>query len=365
MKKNKISIAIIGAGSVGSSIAAHLKRFNVDVRLCDIHDSILAPIISANNTLNVVGCIGEPEQAKIDLVTTDLDQAIEGEELIICATAAHHHKSVALALAGRLPSGQIIMLSPGRTAGAIEVGNILRNHNRAADVLVVEAQTAPYLCRRNGAEVTIFGVKKRVPCAGFPKEQMPRFMDMIQPLFPQYEAKSSIWETSLHNVGMLLHPTTVLMNISRFESDQAFKFYGSISPSIAEIIEKQDAERLEVAARLNVKIPSLVEWLADAYGSTGANLYETIRNTVPYKELPAPLFKTGEDLKAARFIAEDIPTGLVPVAALGEKIGVPTPAINSIIDLANTLSDIDFRTVGRNLPQLGLEDFGVDELRAL
>ena len=85
MEKNKISIAIIGAGSVGSSIAAHLKRFNVDVRLYDIHDSILAPIISANNTLNVVGCIGEPEQAKIDLVTTDLDQAIEGAELIICA----------------------------------------------------------------------------------------------------------------------------------------------------------------------------------------------------------------------------------------------------------------------------------------
>jgi len=357
--------AIIGAGNAGLAMAGHLKRLGAEVSLYDVVEEQLKPLAATNNVITITG----PElagESEIDLVTMNLAEAIEGAGLIICVTPAHVHRFVARDLAHHLVSGQIILLHPGRTGGVLEFQKVLQQQKCPAEVLVVEAQTLLYAARREGAAVNIFGLKKQVTCAGLPTAESRRFFDLIQPLLPQFIPAPSIWHTSLHNIGMLFHPTPTLLNLGRMESGQPFDYYSDgFTPSIAALIEKLDAERLAVAAAMGVTLPSVVAWLESSYGAVGQNLYEALQNTANYRGIGAPRLLGLNDKLKLRYVIEDVPTGLVPVSELGQKFGVKTPAIDAMVTLANILFEADFRASGRNLDQLGLNNLTPEEILSL
>lgn len=81
------------------------------------------------------------------------------------------------------------------------------------------------------------------------------------------------------------------------------------------------------------------------YDLEGDTLYAVIQNnsTQPYPR------RVHLD---HRYIMEDIPTGLVPLEAVGKELGLEMKAISLIIDLASALMEIDFRKEGRNLHEL-------------
>jgi hypothetical protein len=64
-------------------------------------------------------------------------------------------------------------------------------------------------------------------------------------------------------------------------------------------------------------------------------------------------------------LAADIPTGLVPLSALGEALGVATPLMRAVVDLGSTLLGRDFWREGRSLARLGLAGKGAEEIRRL
>ncbi len=357
--------AVIGAGNAGLAMAAHLKQLGGGVSLYDLVEAQLTPIIQNNNVISATG-IKLAGEAKIDQVTTNLAEAVEGARLIICVTPAHAHKFVARDLAGHLVSGQILMLHPGRTGGVLEVRKVLQEQNCRAEVVVIEAQTLLYASRKEGATVKLFGYKNLVSCAGFPKEESRQFFDLIQPLIPQFVSAPTLWHTSLHNIGMLFHPTPTLLNLGRMESGQPFDYYTEgFTPSIAAFIEKLDAERLAVAAAMGITLPTVLQWLESSYGAVGQNLYEALQNVANYRGIKAPRLMGLEDKKALRYVTEDVPTGLVPVSELGQKFGVNTPGIDTMISLANILFETDFRATGRNLDQLGLSHLEPEEILKL
>jgi opine dehydrogenase len=357
--------AIVGAGNAGLAMAAHLKQLGGEVRLYDVVESQLKPIIEKDNVIVVTGVAFTGEH-QIDTVTMSLAEAVEGANLIICVTPAHTHKFVARDLAAHLVSGQILLLHPGRTGGALEVQQILKTEKCQADVLVMEAQTLLYAARKDGAAVNLFGLKHQVSCAGLPKDGSQRFFDLIQSFIPQFVRAPTIWHTSLHNIGMLFHPTPTLLNLSRMESGPSFEYYSDgFSPSIAALIEKLDTERLAVATAMGVTLPTVVEWLANSYGVVAQNLYDAMQIAGNYKGIDAPRLASIEAKQSLRYVIEDVPAGLVPVSELGRRFGVETPAIDTIVKLANILFDVDFRVRGRNLEQLGLADLSLDEIRNL
>ena len=64
-----------------------------------------------------------------------------------------------------------------------------------------------------------------------------------------------------------------------------------------------------------------------------------------------------------RYITEDVPMSLVPIAGFGHVFGVKTAATDALIDLANVIFKIDFRKTGRNLVRLGMDKLTLDEIR--
>ena len=57
----------------------------------------------------------------------------------------------------------------------------------------------------------------------------------------------------------------------------------------------------------------------------------------------------------ARYVTEDVPYGLVPIAELGRLAGVPTPVAQALTALASAALGRNFAGEGRTLERMGLE----------
>jgi len=88
-------------------------------------------------------------------------------------------------------------------------------------------------------------------------------------------------------------------------------------------------------------------------------LFEAMRKNADYRGIMAP--RTLQ----IRYLTEDVPTSLVPIASVGKKFGVDTPVINSLIELASRLNNCNYWEEGRTVEKLGIENLSLKELRLL
>ncbi len=361
-----IRFGILGCGNAGAAIAAHLKLLGHHVSVYDAFPAAIDVVLQNGNRIELLGNAPVVGVAQMDLASHDLGQVVSGSEVLICTTPAHIHKTLARDVAPYLRSDQALVLYPGRTGGVLEFRKMLAEYGGATDALIVETQTIAYACRKSGSSVNVFGYKHEIPFAGLPDERLNKFQKQIQAVFPNWTRAPGLWHTSLHNIGMLFHPGPTLLNLGRMENGVPFDYYiDGFTPSIAKLVEQLDSERLAVATAMGITLPSVQQWLQTSYGCRGSNLYEALQNNQSYKGIKAPQLKQIDDKLQLRYVTEDVPTGLVPVAALGSRLQVPTPTISAIIDLACAFYVQDFRKSGRNLNQLGLEDLTIQQIKML
>jgi len=361
-----IHFGILGAGNAGAALAAHLKLLGHSVSLYDLFPAALADIQKHDNTILLEGNAPVSGPATMDRVTSDLGEAMEGADILIGTTPAHIHKALAANVAPHLKSNQTVVLYPGRTGGALEFRTVLQELGGNLEALIVETQTIAYACRKTENRVNVFGYKQELGFSGLPATRLADFETKIQQVFPTWKLAPSIWHTSLNNIGMLFHPAPTLLNLGRMESGTPFDYYiDGFTPSIAWLVEQLDQERLAVAQAMGIELPSVQQWLLASYGCSGENLYQALQNNRSYVGIKAPMLSSVEQKLQLRYVIEDVPSGLVPFSALGERFGIPTPRIDAIIDLANAIYDADFRWTGRSLPQLGLADLSNDQIVSL
>ncbi|CDZ75554.1 putative NAD/nadp octopine/nopaline dehydrogenase [Peptoniphilus sp. ING2-D1G] len=343
------TIAIIGAGNGGFALAAHLSSMGACVNLYDLYPQYIEGIKNSKEITLILN--KEKSIQRINNATSNIREAIEGAELIMVVTPAFTHKQIAKEIAPFLSEDQKIVLNPGRTAGAVNFLEELKINGCSAEVIIGEAQTLIYSCRKlDNTSVEIFEIKKQVDIGVIPINRTDELLNVINEYFSQFVAVSNTLVTSLSNIGSMFHPLPVLLNLGWVENkNYNFKHYWEgISPSVAKMIETLDRERIGVAQAYGIKILDTKEWLKKSYSVRGDDLYELLQSNNAYKEILAP---TSID---TRYLLEDVPTGLVPISELGRIIKVPTPNIDATIILASSLYDKDFIEEGRNLKKLNL-----------
>lgn len=353
----EMKIAVIGAGNGGCAIGAYLASCGVKVNLCDLFPQYLTGIRDNGGIDLTVN--GETSHQVMNMVTDSVAEAIRDVQLIMVVTPSFTHKMIAEAAAASLSDGQAVVLNPGRTGGALEFCAAVRAKGCTADITVAETQTLIYSCRKTGpGSVGIYGVKKEVTLGAFPANRTADVLAMLNPYYPQFTPASSCLETSLSNIGALFHPTPVLLNIGRIENDaDGFRYYwDGITPAVAGLIEKIDAERIAVATAYGVTVLSAKEWLCQSYDTYGDTLHERIQHNEAYGDIQAP--KTID----ARYVTEDVPMSLVPISELGRIAGVPTPNMDAVIQLTSTIYQRDFRAEGRNTVNMGIADMTLEQV---
>lgn len=350
---------VIGAGNGGKAMAAHLALMGFEVALYNrTPDHIEA--IRKRGGIELESHDGGPRGfGRLDLVTSDIQAALERAEVVMIVVPSSAHAEIAQACAPHLRDGQILLLHPGRTGGAIEVARIIRASGSRADVTVAETETFLYASRSDGpAQARIFRIKDAVPLAALPSSRTHEVLEAISAAFPQYIDGVNVLHTGLNNMGAIFHPTLTLLNAGRIESTGGdFQFYlDGVTPSVARVLEVLDRERVTVAAALGIRARTAQEWLALAYNATGGNLHDAIHNQPGYAGIKAPA------TLHHRYIFEDVPMSLVPIAALGQRYGVAVSGIDSIIRLACIIHRTDYWRKGRTLDRLGITNLSVSEL---
>jgi opine dehydrogenase len=348
-------IAILGAGHGGQGLAAYLSLNGHDIHLYNRSSSRLKPIIRQGG-IEVDGEIAG--FAQLASCSSNLRRIMALAEYVFFVVPASAHRDLAKHCAKYLTPNHVLVLIPGRTGGCLEVANTIESR-LGWHPPITEAQTFPLVSRvESSGYAQVTAIKNELPIATFPAKYTAEHASLLSSLLPSVSPAEDIFETGLANIGCIFHPAPLLLNLGRAESTkgQYNHYLEGVSPAVAQYIERIDAERLAVACALGKELLSATEWLQCVYDSKGKNLFECLQTTYCYQDLGAPSSLNH------RYIFEDVPTGLVPISALGQLIGVPTPTIDTTVDLASHLTGVDYWHNGRNADKLGITGLSTMEL---
>src|SRR5712671_5490339 len=331
---------------------AELGIAGFKVRLQDVDDSRLSEI-RARGGVDVEGESGE--FAAIESATTDLGSAVDRADVIIVVTGGSSQAAVARSLAPLLRYGQVILLIQGNTGGSLIVRRALEDAGCHAEVDVAEMDNYPYSSwRLSPTRIRPIVRKRWLQIATFPGNRIAAVFPRLSPLFPQAVAAPNILYTGFTNANAMLHVANCVANAGRIESGESYKFYAEgVTPAVARLYEAINAERVAVAAALGASVPTLADWFDRVYGVREMTLVETCRRLTYNSDGPYQATGTPKSLDH-KFITEDVPTGLIPMSALGAAAGVGTPAIDALIEVVRSMTGKDFAAGGRTLEHLGI-----------
>src|SRR5271170_2168592 len=357
------TVAIIGAGIGGVYLAAHLGVAGFKLRLHDLDDDRLADI-RAMGGITVDGEAGG--SAAVEQVTPNLRAAVDGADIIIIVTGGNAQEGVARLLAPLLRDGQLILLIQGNTGGSLVVRRALDATGCHAAVDITEMDNYPYSCRRLApTRIRPIVAKRWLQLASFPGTRIGAVFTRLSPLFPQAVAAPDIISTGFTNANAMLHVANCVANAGRIESGGGYKFYAEgVTPAVARLYEAINAERVAVAAALGTVVPDLADWFERAYGVREAGLVETCRRLTFDADGPYQATGTPASLDH-KYITEDVPAGLIPMRALGAAAGVPTPAIDALVETVRNMTGKDFVADARTLDRLGLGGMDAAQIRRI
>lgn len=350
--------AVIGAGNGGKAMAAYLALLGIQVTLFN-RTANRVEIIRLRGGIDLESPTEPHGFGKIYKVTDNMEEALHEADIVMVVVPSTAHYDIAKAAAPFLRDDHIVILNPGRTGGALEFRHTLEQENCQTKPIISEAETFIFASRSEGlSQARIFRIKEAVPLAALPASRTAEVLDAIHPVFPQFIDGKNVLQTGLNNMGAIFHPALALLNAGWIEATSGdFQFYvDGVTPSVAKVLEVLDRERVTVSSALGLKGRNALEWLELAYNATGENLYEAMHNQTGYYGIKAP------GTLNHRYITEEIPMSLVPIASFAKTYGVSVNGIESIINLACFIHGTDYRRRGRTVEKLGIQGLSVGEL---
>ena len=177
---------VIGAGHGGKAMAADLAAKGFAVNLYNRTAENIGEII-ARGEIELEYESGVSRCCRLAGVTSDIAEALDDAEVIMVVVPASGHRDVARLCAPHLCDGQIVILNPGRTGGALEFRQILNQRGCTADVVVAEACTFVFASRSTGpAQARIFRHKNAVPLAALPATRTGHLLETVCEAYPEF-----------------------------------------------------------------------------------------------------------------------------------------------------------------------------------
>jgi opine dehydrogenase len=356
-------IAVLGGGNGGHAVAANLSLAGFKVNFFELPQFAESfEKVLRTKEIQIQG-ISIDGVAKLNLATTDIQQAIKDAEVIFVITPAFGHKAMAEISAPFVQDGQIIVLMPG-SGGSLEFINIFKQKKVKREITFAESCTLPYGARLKGpGHVSVLINAMILPTGVFPSKKTEEVIPKLKQFYPMIIPAKDVLEAAINNPNPIVHPVATLLSATRIEHSKGeFYLYAEgMTPAVARAYESLNQERLSICKALGYK---LHHW--DNLEFKNFNLGETeeeCRYRILNTSMDAAFGKDGiyagikmkgpEHLKD-RYVTEDVPYGMVLLSTLGDLLGVPTPTHDAVIQLASVINRTDYWKTGRGMKQLGL-----------
>lgn len=342
------TICIIGAGNAGYALAAELTLSGYEVILYEDpeFEENLSPIRKAGG-IELSG-IGKNGFAQIKKLTTKIDEAIRDAELVIIATQALAHETVVEKCVPHVKDGQIFVFLPGYY-GSILLPKAMKERGSNRTIAVGESRTLLYGCSRviGEAKANIQLISES-HIAALPADYTQSVVDIMNELFPgRFHPAKNVLEIALNAAG-LFQTAMSIMSASWIEAGGPFyHFKQGYSKSVMKVLEILWQEKKAILDSLD---------LSDIFPYT--KLSELVLNSTKDQ-----LTIQRPDSLQHRFVSENCPFRLVPMASLGDLLGISAPVTKALIVLASAINGVNYFKEGRTMEKLGLGGLSIRELK--
>ena len=358
-----MQITVLGAGAGGTAVAFDCASHGHDVRVFDFEqfpDNIA--MIAKQDGIHAEGDISG--FGPIAYSGHDIDQALRGAELIYVVGPAYSTEPFGKAVAGKLSAGQTVIVSPSSCGGALAFKRAAGLALNDDSIRVAETSTLHYAVRlTEPGRIRVFlKLKAGNLVAALPKTHTGDILELIADVYPGMEPAESVLQTSLQNANPIIHPAVTLSNAARIEMTGGnFLFYEEgVSDSVGRLIEALDKERIAIGKKLGISVLPDPEM-----GMRQGYMLEA--NYGPgYRKAPGFLGIGAQPQLDHRYLNEDVGYGLVFMSKLGQQIGVATPGMDAVINVASIVMARDYRAEALRTPEsLGIADRSAAELATL
>ena len=358
--------AVLGTGNSGQAFAADISLKGFSVNLAEVpefEENLRA--IEKKGGIDISGDAGNGF-AKLNMITTDLKEAVRGVDVIIIGGSAYAHEPFSKALANHFEDGQFILFTSN--FGALRFKKWMHESGVTTRVTPVETMSLLYATRAHEpGVVACFGIKNQLPAAALPADRTGEFLNLINPVFPQFIAAENVWTTSINNLNPIVHPPMVLFNAGRIEATggKDWNLYADgATESVCEVMLGMDAERMLLLKKISsdgIAFKNSFENFYANYCLERKTLSETLRQSPIHGD---PAFPAPASINT-RYLNEDLPFGLTPWSSIGRMWDVATPKVDAVIQIASTMTDVDYFTEGLTVDDLGIEGMNPEDVREL
>ena len=380
--KNK-PIAVLGGGAVAKAVSADSALAGAKVRICDLEPFASKTLFGVErggvkfygDQLNLYG-FSRVGQAKYDLVTTNVAEAVKGAGIIVVATPALGHIPFFQKLIPALEDGQFIHIIPDNF-GSLILRRMMREAGCKAKVTIGGWSSSPYGSRvdiKGGVILPSIRVYYRAITlrgAALPTVDQADFLESSK-FIGAFDGVNSgdgvvggntVLDTGFSNVNPVLHCPGVILGVGTMENygvvfgDEKTKFsiYShAYCPSISRVQLSFYKEQVALAKAIGVGIQDYDPKDFFSRENLLGQEYMGKDYVIPFEEQDPIQFGTGPFTIHHRYITEDIPVGCHVYHELGKRYKVPTPVVDSMITLASIMAEQDFWKTGYTLEHLGI-----------
>ncbi|MFY9210641.1 MAG: NAD/NADP octopine/nopaline dehydrogenase family protein [Aestuariivita sp.] len=356
-----MQIAVLGGGNGSTAAAVDLTEQGHHVRFWRRNAQAQEALRARDNMLTLKDAKGE-RPIRIGVVTSDIAEALQGADLIVCPTPATAQEDIARAMAPYLSDGQVVFLPPG-SFGSWIMADIVRRAGNPADVSWAEAGTLPYLTRMHGVDtVAITTRATRLPTGVYPYRNADHAHAVLASAYPSVERADDALSGALMNAGPIIHPPLITMNAGPIEHFDHWDIHNEgTQPAIRRVTTRLDQERIAVREALGYGAPHFP--LADHYDNDaeewmyGNAAHEKLTDSGDWREYLV--------LTEHRYMREDVAMGLAFLVSVADWAGVAAPTATGILAMGSAICDDDFRQSGRTLESLGLSGMSRFELQTM
>lgn len=360
-----MKITVLGAGNGGFGCAADYTLRGHQVNLFEMpqfEQNLVG--IREKGGLDLYFMTNESKRdfARLKKITTNIEEALEGVELIVNPVPAFAYELFAKIAAPYLKAGQAL-ITFGKGGGSLIYAKALREAGNKAEIFLGETNTLPYgASKMSPTLVRIESYVYELITGSFPGNHLSKIVGLMEALYPMTHIRpaASVLECILVDYNAITHTGPMVCNAARIDSNyRPEEFYlfdkWANPPAVVRVIEAVDRERMALEDALGIKAYTLeeetchVKWNPAGKEDAGVlPLYEAIHNEK--LEVCAGPYKL-----TSRHLSEDIPYGLVTYSSLGKMLGVPTPVSDALTVISSTLNATDYWKEGRTVEMMGLD----------
>jgi opine dehydrogenase len=352
-----VNVAVLGGSHGAYATAADLTLAGHRVRLWRRKKEDVAPL-AAGITLKAEGREGV---AKLERITADLREAVDGADVVVVPLPATTHEDVGARLAGVLTDRQVVLVTPG-TLGSFVIARQLARAGAPLPLAIAETGTLPYLARKTGPAAVSAPVRAaNLPVGVFPAARSKDALTRVRELFPATRPCVDAVDVALNNAGPVIHPPLVLVNAAAIDAGRFDIHAAGTSASARTLIDGIGAER--IAARKGWGYPAPHYELATYYDE--ARAAEGLYGAGAKQKLVASGLWSEVLTYAHRYVTEDVALGLPFFESAARTVSTASPTISGLLGVFGTLLGTTLTGRGRDLDHLGLGELTLREVREL